>query len=76
MNKPELIQAILKLVPETNKTRLGKLKKAVLEARLAELSAPSATVETISMGCPDCGAFHPGDVLERTGGACPTKVKA
>lgn len=71
MKKAELVVAILALAPDERKGRLGKLKKAALEAKLAELSAPRATVETIPMGCPDCGSFHPGDVLERTGGACP-----
>lgn len=33
--------------------------------------ATTAVVKTLPLTCPQCGAFHPGDVLERTGGACP-----
>lgn len=73
MTKPELVQAILALAPDERKGRLTKLKKAALEARLAELNA-CAAVTAIPVGCPDCGSFHPGDVLERTGGACPAKA--
>lgn len=30
-----------------------------------------ATVSEIPIDCETCGEFHPGDVLEKTGGACP-----
>lgn len=30
-----------------------------------------AVVEDIPLECPSCGQWHPGEVLERTGGKCP-----
>ncbi len=52
MRKVELITAILALVPETNKTRLGKMKKDVLEARLAELREQQAPREGMKKKLP------------------------
>jgi hypothetical protein len=74
MTRADLITAIRAIEPKAK--GLTKLKKAGLQARLDELQKASATVETIPLNCHDCGAFHPGSVLERTGGTCPSPKKA
>jgi hypothetical protein len=69
VTRNDLIKEIRALDPGAK--GLSKMKKVDLQAALDGLRKPAASVETIPLNCADCGAFHPGSVLERTGGACP-----
>jgi len=79
MTKPELVLAILALDSGAVKSRLGKLKKAALEARLGELSSKAAPAGEHAWkqmfdgpGAAECWS---GPDSARWCGACGLRVK-